>query len=44
MPFISLDGEENGKHNDVGFVEISKIFATLDAFILGRVALDRDQE
>ena len=32
MEFGSFDGEWDGKHNGVGFVEISHIFATQDVF------------
>ena len=33
------DGEDNGKNNGVGFVEISKIFATHIAFFLEMASL-----
>ena len=32
MEFSSLDKEEYGEHNSVGFVKISKIFAAQDNF------------
>ena len=34
----SLDGGEDGKHNDVSFVEISKSFVKQDVFFYGRVS------
>ena len=34
MELGSLDGAEDGEHNGDSFVEISKIFATRNAFFL----------
>ena len=33
--FSSLDGSGNGENTGAGFVEISKIFAALDTFLIG---------
>ncbi len=35
MEFVLLDGGEDGKYSGFGFVEISKVIATRDAFIVG---------
>ncbi len=35
MAFGLLDGRDDGEHNGVGLVDISKLFATQDDFILG---------
>ena len=32
MKLVSRDGEEDHEHNDVGFVEISEIFAMQDSY------------
>ncbi len=36
----SLDGGDDGEHNGVSFIEISKTFAMRDAFFLGRKQTD----
>ena len=36
----SFIGREDGKHNGVGFVEISDISATSDDFVLGTESFD----
>ena len=35
MEFGSIDGSRDGAHNCVGFVDASKIFATLDVLSFG---------
>ena len=40
MEFVSHDGRDNVKHNGDGFVEISRIFATQDAFFFGTDRFD----
>ncbi len=35
MEFSSCDGGEGGKHTDIRFVEISKIFTMLDTILFG---------
>ncbi len=37
----SIDGGEDGEHNSVGFVAISKIFVTQDQFFDGVASFDR---
>ena len=39
-----LEGEEDNEHFGVGFVEMSKMFATLDRFFVGAEVLDRVQQ
>ena len=41
MELGQADDEEVDEYNDVGFVEISNIFATYDAFVYGIVSFDR---
>ena len=41
MEFGSLDDGEDGEHNDVGFVEISKILTLQNAFPYGAVSFDK---
>ena len=41
MEFALLDGEDDGKHNDVSFVEISKILEMQDAFFFETEQFDR---
>ena len=41
MQFGSVDGGEDGKHNDVCFVEIFKIFTRQDVYFFGMESSDR---
>ena len=41
MEFGSLDGGEDGEHNGVDFVEISKMSAMQDAFFIETEPFDR---
>ena len=41
MELRSPDGGETGEHNDIGFVEISKIFAMQDVFLFWIISFDR---
>ena len=41
MELDSLDDGEDGEHNYVSFVEISKLFAIQDAFFFGTGQIDR---
>ena len=40
MVFDSFDGEEDGGHTGVGFVEISRIFVMQGTFLLGTQPFD----
>ncbi len=40
MEINSLDDVEDGEHNSVGFVEVSKIFLTEDAFLFATAPFD----
>ena len=36
IKFVSFDGGDDGEHNGVGLVDISKIFAMQDDFFLAK--------
>ncbi len=41
MEFDFCDGNEDGKHNGINLLEISKIFAVQDLFFFGTGLIDR---
>ena len=40
--FGLFDGGDDGEHNDVGFVEVTEIFLTQNAFFFGTESFDRE--